>query len=135
MTRKIKVRFNLSRGKNYMKWKIQYPTGAVEYCSPTDTQLVLRGCILKNSKSTALKIFRGESNKTVCAWVLCEDIDVKFDDFKQHDVGNQRLKYNPRVAPSWVIDPENGIDRPWDVDDTYYSEISSVDYRLYITKY
>ena len=131
----IKVRFNLGKGPNYMKWKVQYPTGESVYYHPTGVQLTMKGCVLKNSKSTAKKIFRGESNKTVCAWVLCDSVDVRTEDFKQHDVGNQRLKYNPRVAPSWVIDPENGIDRPWDVDDTYYDEISTIDYRLYITKY
>ena len=135
MTKRIKVRFNLGRGPNYMKWKVQYPTGESVYYHPTGVQLTMKGCSLKNSKSAAQKIFRGESNKTVCAWVLCDSVDVRTDDFKQHDLGNPRLKYNPRVAPSWVIDPENKIDRPWDVDDTYYDEISSIDYRLYITKY
>jgi len=130
MTRKIKVRFNLSRGKNYMKWKIQYPTGAVEYCSPTDTQLVLHGCVLKNNRKTAEKIFNGEY-KTVCAWILCDDIDVKFNSFTQYDVDpmNIRLSYNPRVNPYWVL----GKGTP--ADGFKFAEIGTVDYKLYVTKH
>ena len=28
---RIKVRFNLGRGANFMKWKVQYPNGEVQY--------------------------------------------------------------------------------------------------------
>ena len=135
MTKRIKVRFNLGRGPNYMKWKVQYPTGESVYYHPTGVQLTMKGCSLKNSKSAAQKIFRGESNKTVCAWVLCDSVDVKTDDFKQHDLGNPRLKYNPRVSPNWMLEPEDGVHRPFNVDNVYYNEISTIDYRLYITKY
>lgn len=130
MTKKIKVRFNLGRGPNYMKWKIQYPTGESLYYHPTGVQLVLRGCVLKNSKSTAEKIFRGESNKTVCAWILCDDIDVITSGFTQHDSdpGNIRLSYNPRKNPYWVIGEGTYG------DGAKFSEISSIDYRLYVTK-
>ena len=65
MTKRIKVRFNLGRGPNYLKWKVSYPNGEVMYYYPTGVQLTMKGCTLKNSKSTAQKIFRGESNKTV----------------------------------------------------------------------
>ena len=135
MTKRIKVRFNLGRGPNYMKWKVQYPTGESVYYHPTGVQLTMKGCSLKNSKSAAQKIFRRESNKTVCAWVLRDSVDVRPDDFKQHDLGNPRLKYNPRVAPNWMLEPEDGVDRPFNVDNAYYTEISTIDYRLYITKY
>jgi hypothetical protein len=135
MTKRIKVRFNLGRGPNYMKWKVQYPTGESVYYHPTGVQLTMKGCSLKNSKSAALKIFRGESNKTVCAWVLCDSVDIKFDNFEQHDLGNPRLKYNPRVAPSWMLEPGDGVHRPFNVDNAYYNQISTIDYRLYITKY
>ena len=33
--KRIKVRFNLGRGQNYLKWKVVYPNGDVEYISPT----------------------------------------------------------------------------------------------------
>jgi hypothetical protein len=134
MSKRIKVRFNLGRGENYMKWKVEYTDGTVSYYSPTDYQLIMKNCVAKNNKKTAEKIFNGE-HKTVCAWILCDSIDIKFDNFEQHDLGNPRLKYNPRVAPSWMLEPGDGVHRPLNVDNEYYNQISSIDYRLYITKY
>ena len=135
MTKRIKVRFNLGRGPNYLKWKVSYPNGEVMYYHPTGTQLTMKGCTLKNNKSAAQKIFRGETNKTVCAWVLCEGIDIKFDNFEQHDLGKSpRLKYNPRIAPSWMIEYTHMHHSDIRVDNEYFNQISSVDYRLFITK-
>lgn len=134
MTKRIKVRFNLGRGPNYLKWKVSYPNGEVMYYHPTGTQLRMTGCTLKNNKSAAQKIFRGETNKTVCAWVLCEGIDIKFDDFEQHDLGNPRIKYNPRVSPSWMLEHKRTGHPDSRVDNEYFNQISSVDYRLFITK-
>ena len=101
MSKKIKVRFNLGRGVNYMKWKVQYPNGYVHFFSPDQTQLHMEGCILKNSRSTALKIFSG-NHKTVCAWVLCDKIEV-YDTNVLWDNGRQ-VKYNPKLLPYWNID-------------------------------
>ena len=70
MAKKIKVRFNLGKGKNYMKWKLQFPTHS-EYYSPSEYNLAMFGCTLKNSKTTAKKIHDG-AHKTVCAWILCD---------------------------------------------------------------
>jgi hypothetical protein len=129
MGKKIKVRFNLGKGENYMKWKIEYPSGQVSYYSPGDIQLILKKCTLKNGRKTALKIFNGE-NKTVCAWVLCEDITVCYGSFKQFDDMNlPRLKYNPKKLPFWTID-----DSDRSVDGTTIDEIGSVDSKLFITK-
>ena len=95
---KIKVRFNLGRGKNYMKWKVEY-NGKSEYYSPDEYNLFLYGCQLKNSRKTADKIHQG-ANKSVCAWVLCDTIllgkNVALPE------GNTRLTYNPRVQPNWL---------------------------------
>ena len=126
MKRNIKVRFNLGKGKNYLKWKVQTSTG-IEYYYPADVQLVLKNCKLKNSLTTAQKIFNGE-NKTVCAWILCEDIIIKHNDFQQHDImKTSRLRYNPRVKPFWTLDDE-GLS----IDGNEYKEIVSVDYKLYV---
>lgn len=128
--KKIKVRFNLGRGPNYMKWKIQYPSGAVEYCSPTTTQLIMKGCVLKNNRRTAEKIMSGQ-HKTVCAWILCDSIEVKYDLFQPYDTYSMcvRLKYNPRVEPNWVYD--NRIN----ADNLKFIEIGTVDYKLFVTKF
>lgn len=36
--KRIKVRFHLGKGKNFMKWRIQYPNGDVQYIIPTESQ-------------------------------------------------------------------------------------------------
>lgn len=115
MLKKIKVRFNLGRGNNYMKWKVQYPDGGVQYYLPENTQLIMGGCILKNSKSTALKILSGE-HKTVCAWILCDEIEILRVNLL-HDNGRQ-VKYNPKVLPFWNID---GVDMDGSKFDSIYS--------------
>ena len=100
----IKVRFNLSAGKNYMKWKVEYPDRKPEYYDPKEFQLVLGGCVLKNHKTTAQKIHDG-AHKTVCAWVLCQMISIH----KAGDVATEglpQIKYNPRVRPNWMWDEE-----------------------------
>jgi hypothetical protein len=72
--RRIKVRFSLQRGENYMKWRVIGSDGVVTYYSPCDVQLIMRGCTLRNNKKLATKIFNGESTKVVCAWILCNDL-------------------------------------------------------------
>jgi len=126
---RIKVRFNLGKGINYMKWKVQYPNGVVEYHNPSEVQLILKGCQLRNHKGVAKKIFDG-ANKTVCAWVLCEDIEiVKLTTnyiklFTQFDLMFDRLKYNPRVKPNWILNGDI-------VDNEFIHSIGSVDCGLY----
>jgi hypothetical protein len=121
--RKIKVRFNLGRGNNFMKWKIVYPNGHVEYHRPSDVQLIMKSCQLKNHKGVAKKIFNG-GEKVICAWVLCEDITIINHTFTQFDKICDRLKYNPRVQPNWVLNGEI-------VDNEFITTIASVDFGLY----
>lgn len=124
MRRRTKVRFNLGRGKNYMKWRVLRPDGSVEFLDPNEVQLVMIGCTFKNSKKAAQRIFEGE-NKTVCAWILCDELRVKrpleFSD--QQDV---RAHYNPRVAPNWQV-----LGR--DVDDRNTELLHTIGSRVYIT--
>jgi hypothetical protein len=97
----IKIRFNLGRGKNYMKWKIEYPDGQVLYTDPEGTQLVMKDCTFKNHKSTAQKIYDG-ANKTVCAWILCKELEIRTENHIDDDAN--RVYYNPRVQPNWLFD-------------------------------
>lgn len=99
---RIKVRFNLGRGANFMKWKVQYPNGVVEYYTPSEVQLLMKGCQLRNHKGVAKKIFEG-GEKVVCAWVLCDDITIIDHTFTQFDTICDKLKYNPRVQPNWLL--------------------------------
>ena len=119
----IKVRFNLGRGKNYMKWKIQHPDGKIEYHSPTEVQLLMHDCILKNYKSVSQKIFEG-GEKVVCAWVLCKSLAIKKSEFIQVDLIGERIRYNPRVTPNWILDGEN-------VDGMSVDKLVSVDFGVY----
>lgn len=123
---KTKVRFNLGRGPRYMKWKINHPDGSVEYLSPTEVQLVMTNCELKNNKESAQKIYNGHS-KFICAWLLCDKLEVRYKDFNQSDIMGKRLRYNPRVAPNWLMCKV-------DIDGTRHSRIESVDFRLYKVK-
>lgn len=118
----IRVRFNLSRGKNYMKWKVEYPDKTVAYHCPTEVQLVMRNCKLKNYRKVAEKIYNG-ANKSVCAWVLCEDLFIKSGDFLK-DEGYDKVKYNPKVQPNWVY--KDAV-----ADGISFKTIVSIDYALY----
>jgi hypothetical protein len=126
----IKVRFNLGRGKNFMKWKIQYPDGKIEYHSPDDVQLVMSDCILKNHKKTAQKIFDG-GEKVVCAWVLCKSLELKestLDTELYVILIGDKVSYNPRVTPHWMLNGEN-------VDGMFIHRMTTVGkgvYKLYI---
>lgn len=119
-----KVRFNLGKGQNYMKWKVEHPDGRVEYHHPTDVQLVMEDCLLRNHRKTAKRIFDG-AEKTVCAWVLCKSIQIRKGDFYLDN--EHRLRYNPRVQPNWLLG--NKI-----VDGERFEGIFSVDYGLYLKK-
>ena len=105
----IKVRFNLGKGKNYMKWKIESKSG-VEYHSPDDVTLVMKNCLLKNSRKIAEKIFNGE-NKTVCAWIVCDSISIIN---KNEDISVpsflKLLSYNPRKKPFWTNNKNEDLD-------------------------
>lgn len=115
-------------GKNYLKWKIQYPDGTVDYKDPRNTQLIMTGCITKNSKKTAEKIFNGQ-HKTVCAWILCDNIEVKESGFVAYDKdpNSISLRYNPRENPYWVYDhmtPADGFK---------FDRLVSVGRKLFVT--
>lgn len=98
---RIKVRFNLSRGEMYMKWKVQFPTGEVKYLDPNKVRIEMIRCELKNSILSAKKIYEG-GNKTVCSWVLCEILKVHNNKgFKDPELG-EVITYNPRVSPNWL---------------------------------
>jgi hypothetical protein len=119
----IRVRFNLGKGPNFMKWKIQYPDGRVDYKDPSKTQLVLENCILKNHQGVAKRIHEG-GNKTVCAWVLCKKVHfkkIKLDD----GIEKRKVQYNPRHLPFWIYKGDI-------VDGMEFDRICSQDKALYV---
>jgi len=124
MSKSIKVRFNLGRGKNYLKWKVTHPDGDVIYYSPDEVQLVMTECTFKNHKSTAQKIFDG-AHKTVCAWILCKDIKIYTG--KPITDESRRVRYNPRVQPNWIFDGQI-------MDNDGAPKLHTIDYGVYITE-
>jgi hypothetical protein len=98
-----KVRFNLGRGKNYMKWKIEHSEGII-YLSPEEFNLKMTNARLRNQKATASKINNG-ANKTVCSWILCDEVQVTNLQY----FGDQ-VRYNPKVNPFWMDSNDNNID-------------------------
>jgi hypothetical protein len=98
---RCKVRFNLGKGENYMKWKVQDANGS-RYYSPEEYTLFLVGCTLKSQPAAANKIFQG-ANKSVCAWVLADKVVLVPTEVIEGLTGNGvRLQYNPRVQPNWL---------------------------------
>lgn len=102
MSKSIKVRFNLGRGMNYLKWKVTYPDGDIVYYDPNVVQLVMTDCVFKNQKKTAQRIFDG-GEKVVCAWILCKHIQIH-DHYRLHTDDSRQVRYNPRVQPNWLYD-------------------------------
>jgi len=122
----IKVRFNLSRGKNFMMWKIEYPNGDKEYLNPDEVLLVMDNALLKNYRKSAERIYNG-GHKTVCAWILCETITIlKPGNIKPND--EYRISYNPRVCPNWIQNGNN-------VDNFTFEKLISFGRSIYYNMY
>jgi hypothetical protein len=71
--------------------------------------------------ATATKIKCG-ANKTVCAWVECENLVIYRDDTaggrknigyvdKNFPKTHMQLSYNPRIAPNWVGHNSTNMDK------------------------
>lgn len=122
MKNKIKVRFNLGRGKNYRKWKIEYPNSSPQYLDPNEVKLVMEGCLLKNYKKVSQRIFDG-SNKTVCSWIICDKITISPPD---NNIGGVSISYNPKIKPHWVYNGD-------DADNFTFDYITSNGRELYVS--
>ena len=105
-----KVRFHLGRGKNFMKWQVTSNlntgdgTGAkhvVSYINPSENQLAMLGCKLSLQPTAAQKIHDG-ANKTVCAWIECESVQVLEVNRLKPNEQDYRIKFNPRQNPEWT---------------------------------
>lgn len=125
--KRIKVRFNLSAGKNYMKWKIDIPGQEARYVDPNGVQLRMTGCTLRNSPATAAKIHAG-AHKSVCAWILCDQITISTE-LEAPSITQlknfEQLSYNPRVQPNWLCDGIN-------VDGTSYDQLITLGKTLFV---
>jgi len=78
-----------------------------DYYDPDTRSIIMRDCFLGNHANTAKKIFNGD-NKTVCAWVACEEVVVVDS---TPTIGKlTHYKYNPRKNPHWHTDTLNNAD-------------------------
>lgn len=106
---KTKVRFNLGRGKNFMKWKIESDKGVV-YLDPSEVNIVMTNASLRNRKKTAQGIKDG-ANKSVCSWILCDEVEVLRNPNPYHATStSEQIRYNPRVNPFWMNADGDNID-------------------------
>ena len=105
----LRVRFNLSKGKNFMKWKVynpRYRNDIPHYVDPKKSQIRMINCKLRNQPGTAEKIFAG-ADKTVCAWIDCEWVQIGHGVAEPYKIVRE-LRYNPRVNPFWTASDEEG---------------------------
>lgn len=121
--KRFQVRFHLGKGENYMCWQVKdyginraanngRPTD-IDYYAPSNVSLELTNCTLRNSPVTAMKIFNGQA-KTVCAWVECDMIDVRYKkspDFQRPNIKNMdKYKYNPKKHLHWFTKRDRNAD-------------------------
>lgn len=119
-----KVRFNLGKGDKYMTWKVTYPDKSVNYLNPSEVNLNMKECKLKNNAKQAELIFNG-ANKRVCAWIECEDLKIKPPNtITSHDKIT-KIAYNPRIKPYWTQNDEN-------VDNKLYKTLITIDNKIYL---
>ena len=92
-----------------MKWQVfDLKNNTKNYYDPDTRSIIMRDCLLGNHAETAKKIFNGD-NKTVCAWVACEEVRV-VDSVPP--IGSMtNYKYNPRKNPHWHTDDLPNADK------------------------
>lgn len=123
----IKIRFNLGRGCNFMKWKVENTvTGEIQYIDPAYTTLQMTNATLLNRKAAAEHI-HGGANKYPCAWILAEKVEILPRYGKYHNGNLTQIKYNPRENPFWSLAGLN-------IDGQYYSEIITINKSVFISE-
>ena len=108
MKRNFKIRFHLGQGENYMKWRVEdVTTKNVWFFEPSEFDAVIINAKLYNQKSAANKINQG-SNKTVCAWIMAEDVVM----YSTENIWMKgQVSYNPRLMPHWIDNNGNNADK------------------------
>ena len=110
--KRYRVRFHLAKGDNHMKWQVfDRQENTKDYFDPNSKSIVMFSCELGNQPKTAKKIYDGE-NKTVCAWVACDDVDIKDRDGVIPPAlnGMTHYKFNPKKNPHWFTDTHDNRD-------------------------
>ena len=94
-----------------MQWQIlDRQENEKSYVDPDFSSILMKNCELGNRPATARRIMNGE-NKTVCAWVSCDDYQVVDNDrFKLDTHALTHYKYNPKKNPHWFTDTHDNRD-------------------------
>jgi len=108
--KRYRVRFHLAKGDNYMKWQVfDKQLNTKDYFDPDSKCILMTKCRLGNQPSTAKRIYDGD-NKTVCAWVECEDVRV-VDTLPSVSISRlTHYKFNPKKNPHWFTEKQNNCD-------------------------
>ena len=109
--KRYRVRFHLAKGENYMKWQVfDRQANTKDYFDPNSMSLFMKNCELGNHPATAKKIYNGD-NKTVCAWISCDDYQVWDNErFTLNAGAMTHYKYNPKKNPHWFTDTHDNRD-------------------------
>ena len=108
--KRFQVRFHLGKGANYMCWQVKdYGLNPAsnngrpdtDYYAPSNVSLELTKCVLKNSPTTAQRIYDGQ-HKTVCAWVQCDEVQITKNDKIKPCENDFYVRFNPRHNPNWT---------------------------------
>ena len=95
------IRFHKANSKkHYNFWQIKHPDGLKTYHDPSEYNIIMTGVTFKNRLKMALKIFRKEQDKGVCAWMVAETLVVVP---ATPVVGLTTIEYNPHVSPQWTM--------------------------------
>lgn len=121
-----KLRFNLGRGKNFMKWKVTYPNGEANYFDPDKVRILIKDGTLRNYRTVAERIHEG-ANKTVCAWVRAKHLEVFPLTDTMTPVHGECIRFNPRLAPYWTDSTDKNI------DDQTFARMATDGRRLFVT--
>jgi len=122
----MKVRFHLAKGPNYQRWQVR-DGQSVEYYDPEDVHLDMYNCKLRNQRKTAERIRSGE-NKTVCAWVECDRVEVRPRLHETMPDVNEFCLYNPRKAPHWCNS------RNQDIDNKQYGRLVTFNRMIFVPR-
>lgn len=105
----FKVRFHLGAGIHYKHWQIRtvcHDGGPdiVEYADPSQIQLELVTCVLKNNRKVAEKVL-ADQVRDVCGWVQCQHVIFSFSPKDFTPVDNlDRIVYDPKINPYWKME-------------------------------
>lgn len=100
-----RLRFHLGAGPYFMYWQVRI-RDEVQYYNPNEVIIRAYNCTLRNRPNVARQIFEG-ANKTVCAWIDCEFIDISPKEENPPELcRSAQIYFNPKNNPFWTIGGE-----------------------------